>query len=205
MEIKNAKITNVSLTCSDHSVLTFYLTLEGGGWGVNVGSYVLGKNQCNYIEGSGKGMVALIKIMNVVGVEKWEDLKGKYVRIVDEGWGSTVTKIGNILEDKWFDLREFFSENEDDYIGRWALDERPPKEHEGKKEVWIVNWLIDVPKDTETIFENRESMYIAIEEIIQNCFPAPSDAYDDYIASKKCYKDKDFFNCSICLAKKGYI
>lgn len=200
MEIKNAKITNVSLTCSDYSVLTFYLTLEGGGWGVNVGGYVLGKNQCNYIEGSGKGMAALIKIMNVVGVEKWEDLKGKYVRIVDEGWGSTVTKIGNILEDKWFDLREFFSENEDDYIGRWALDEKPPKEYEGKKEVWIVNWLIDVPKDTETIFENRELMYIAVEEIIQN-----SAAYDDYIASKKCYKDKDFFNCGVCLAKKGYI
>ena len=35
-------------------------------------------------------------------------LKDKYIRVVDEGWGSPIKKIGNIIEDKWFDIDEFF-------------------------------------------------------------------------------------------------
>lgn len=52
-------------------------------------------------------MEAISKIL-VVGVDKWEDLPGKYIRIEYNGLGSTVTKIGNIIEEKWFDLKEFF-------------------------------------------------------------------------------------------------
>jgi hypothetical protein len=43
---------------------------------------------------------------------KWEDLKGKYIRIKDNGWGSTIDEIGNLMENKWFNLREFFSNKE---------------------------------------------------------------------------------------------
>lgn len=50
----------------------------------------------------------MMKIMDVVGVTNWEDLKGKYCRIKSDGWGSLVTTIGNILDDKWFDIGEFF-------------------------------------------------------------------------------------------------
>nr|DAF85767.1 MAG TPA: hypothetical protein [Siphoviridae sp. ctWT735] len=32
----------------------------------------------------------------------------KYIRFEDNGLGSTVTKIGNIIEEKWLDLEEFF-------------------------------------------------------------------------------------------------
>lgn len=52
----------------------------------------------------------MMNIMNVVGVHKWEDLKGKYCRIKTEGWGSTVSVIGNIIENKWFDMKKFFEE-----------------------------------------------------------------------------------------------
>lgn len=38
-----------------------------------------------------------------------EDLPGKYIRFEDNGFGSTVTKIGNIVNDKWFDMKNFFS------------------------------------------------------------------------------------------------
>lgn len=65
-----------------------------------------------------ESMEAISKILDVVGVTKWEDLPEKYIRFEDNGWGSTVTKIGNIIEDKWFDMREFFEkknkENEND-------------------------------------------------------------------------------------------
>ncbi len=110
-EIKNVKITNVSLTMADHGCLTFYLTLEGDGWGVNYGGYCIGfgfLGSDSFTAENGGGLVAMMKIMDTVSVEKWEDLKGKYIRIVNEGWGSSVKKIGNIIEDKWFDIDEFF-------------------------------------------------------------------------------------------------
>ena len=110
-EIKNVKITNVSLTMADHGCLTFYLTLEGDGWGVNYGGYCIGfgfLGSDSFTAENGSGLVAIMRIMDTVGVERWEDLKGKYIRIVNEGWGSSVKKIGNIIEDKWFDIDEFF-------------------------------------------------------------------------------------------------
>lgn len=120
-EIKNVKITNVSLTMADHGCLTFYLTLEGDGWGVSYGGYCIGLGflgSDSFTAKNGGGLVAIMKIMDTVGVERWEDLKGKYIRIVDEGWGSSVKKIGNIIEDKWFDIDEFFKnynkENDDE-------------------------------------------------------------------------------------------
>lgn len=120
-EIKNVKITNVSLTMADHGCLTFYLTLEGDGWGINYGGYCIGfgfLGSDSFTAENGSGLVAIMRIMDTVGVERWEDLKGKYIRIVDEGWGSSVKKIGNIIEDKWFDIDKFFKnynkENKDE-------------------------------------------------------------------------------------------
>ena len=54
-----------------------------------------------------------MKIMDTVGVERWEDLEGQYARIKTEGWGSRITCIGNILKNKWFDLKEFFAEKKE--------------------------------------------------------------------------------------------
>ena len=42
-EIHNVQIKNVSLSMADHGVLTSDLTLDGHGWGVCYGGYVLGK------------------------------------------------------------------------------------------------------------------------------------------------------------------
>ena len=49
-----------------------------------------------------------MNIMNVVGVERFNDMKGKYVRVAIKGLGSPVKIIGNIIEDKWFDPELFF-------------------------------------------------------------------------------------------------
>ena len=108
----NAKITNVSLTMADHGVLTFYLTLEMRGCGICYGGYVIGRGYLGAKEfrGSEKGLEALMRIMDTIGVERWEDLKGKYVRIEDVGLGGVIKKIGNIIEDKWFDVEEFFND-----------------------------------------------------------------------------------------------
>lgn len=110
-EIVNAKITDVSITMADHGCLTYWLSLEGGVWGCGYGGYCIGKGYLgseNFSAENGWGLEAMMHIMNVVGVHKWEDLKGKYCRVEKGRLCDPIDKIGNITEDKWFDQREFF-------------------------------------------------------------------------------------------------
>lgn len=111
-EIANAVITDVSLTMADHGYLTFNVHVNGGGWGCNIGGYGIGKGYLGAkdFEADGAGLEAMMRIMDTVGVDSWEKLKGKYIRVELNGLGSTVSKIGNILNDKWIDLREFFEQ-----------------------------------------------------------------------------------------------
>lgn len=115
-EIKNAQIESVRLTMADHGVLTSDLVLNGHGWGVCYGGYVLGKGYLGSkdFEGYGSGMEAIMRIMDTVGVEEYGQMKGKYVRVATKGLGSSVRIIGNILDDKWFDYESFFADKKDE-------------------------------------------------------------------------------------------
>jgi hypothetical protein len=111
MEIKNAKIVSTMLGREDHGIMTFMITVCFDSYGQGIGGYGLdyydrGAGQRVY---SAKGLEAISRIFDVVGVDKWEDLKGKYIRIKDNGLNSSIDEIGNLMEDKWFNLREFFS------------------------------------------------------------------------------------------------
>lgn len=110
-KIENAKITEVDLSMEDHGCLTLYMVLEGGCWGCCYGGYCLGKGDvgASEFEGSKKGLEYIMHIMNTVGVSKFQDLKGKYLRVATKGWGSNIKIIGNIMKDEWFDPEEFFS------------------------------------------------------------------------------------------------
>ena len=114
MEIRNGKITNVSLTMADHGVLTFYLTVEGGGIGFGYGGYCIGHGYlgAKNFKGSAKGVEAMMRIMDTIGVNAWEDLTGKYLRYEYDGLSSIITKIGHITENNWFDIKEFFAKEE---------------------------------------------------------------------------------------------
>lgn len=122
--IENAKINDVSISMADHGVLTFTIFVEGAGWLCGIGQYVNGVGYlgADYWKGNGSAIVAMMKIMDTVGVEKWEDLKGKFIRVESEGLSSSIHKIGNIIEDKWFDLKEFFKNTESEVP--YILDER---------------------------------------------------------------------------------
>lgn len=113
-KIINMKITNVSLSMADHGCLTFGLTLKGECFSVVYGGYCIGHGYlgADEFKGNQYGIECLMRIMDTVGVERWEDMKDKYVRIVDNGWGSTITTIGHIIEDKWFDIKDFFKNKE---------------------------------------------------------------------------------------------
>jgi hypothetical protein len=81
-EIVNMKITSTNLGLEDHGIMTFSLTLEGDGYFQSYGGYALD----NYESGAERrigtafGMECIKRIMETVGVEKWEDLRGKGVR-----------------------------------------------------------------------------------------------------------------------------
>ena len=112
--IRNARITSTMLGREDHGIMTFMIYIDAGNFSCGVGGFRL--DEFNMDSKTrvfrAKSMEAVSEILKVVGVDKWEDLPGKYIRFEDNGWGSTVTKIGNIIDDKWFDMKNFFAEGE---------------------------------------------------------------------------------------------
>ena len=109
-KILNAKIESVSL-CYQNDILTFYLGLKiQGGAGCCFGGYALDE----YDKAEGRrlpislGLECLEEIMKTVGVQSWENLRDKYIRVVSRGLGKSIEEIGNIMEDKWFNIEEFF-------------------------------------------------------------------------------------------------
>mgnify|MGYP004673123559 FL=1 len=108
--IKNARIMSTMLGREDHGIMTFMIHINADNFSCGVGGFCLDEYNRDIKKRifRAESMEAISKILDVVGVTKWEDLPGQYIRFEDNGWGSTITKIGNIIEDKWFDMREFF-------------------------------------------------------------------------------------------------
>lgn len=119
--IKNAIIESTMLGREDHGLMTFMIFIKFdkscscgiGGWALD--EYDKSTKTRVF---QATSMEVISKILEVVGVETWEDLPGKYIRFEDDGCGSTITKIGNIIEDKWFDIREFFTVKKGENNGR---------------------------------------------------------------------------------------
>lgn len=111
-EVKNAKINSTMLGMEDHGIMSFYLYLDYGGGGQGAGGYCLDKplkdEKNKFIKrvGTSAGLSVIMEILNTVGVTKWEDLKGKHIRV--RASFSKVEAIGHLLEDRWLDFEEFF-------------------------------------------------------------------------------------------------
>lgn len=114
METKNAIITSTMLGIEDHGVMLFYLYLDyGDGGHQGAGGYILDtpiKQGNTFLRrvGTAEGLSLIMKVLEVVGVRKWEDLKGKYVKVKSD-FGK-VHAIGNIIKDEWLDFEQFFKE-----------------------------------------------------------------------------------------------
>lgn len=104
-QTENARISGVRLGFDRDIFLSFWVTVEGKGWGQSIGGYVLAKK--GETEGFAKGFVAIANLLNVVGVESWEELRGQLIRVKDVGGpgSSTPPIIGNIIDDEWWDIR----------------------------------------------------------------------------------------------------
>ena len=118
-EIKNAQITSAMLGREDHGIMTFMIFVKfDKGTQCGIGGYALDSYDKNLKKRVFKenSMEVISKILDVVGVDEWDKLNGSYIRIKDNGWGSTIDEIGNLMEDKWFNIKEFFEtgKGEDD-------------------------------------------------------------------------------------------
>lgn len=115
---ENARITKQTISMADHGCLTFFVYLEARAWSAGYGGYNIAHGYLGADEFSaetGNGLEAMMRIMDVVGVERWEDLVGKYVRCKVESSGmGPVIEIGNIIKDKWFNIDEFFKKKREE-------------------------------------------------------------------------------------------
>ncbi len=109
METKNAVIESATITSDDHGCLSAWLHLDYGGTGQGFGGYAL------YVPKSFKHhdmqSVAghfIYRAMEIAGVTKWDDLKGKTIRVKAEHGG--VKEIGHIVKDDWFNPSEDFKD-----------------------------------------------------------------------------------------------
>ena len=149
MEIENCRITNVSISMADYCSLVFWVTVEGSGWGCSLGGFkiasgMLGAKTEDFKAETGNGLVAIMRIMDTVGVERWEDLVGKYCRVKADGLGSRITCIGNIIRDKWFDVGEFFKNYKDTIKPNVKGSKWKPLEGEGVYECKHCGNLVDI-------------------------------------------------------------
>lgn len=113
-KIENAKITSVDLSMEDHGCLTCDLVLDGSGWGCVYGGYCLGHGYLGAKEFKSFPHTGeyIMMIMDTIGVSRFNDMVGKYVRVATKGWGDSIKIIGNIIDDKWFDVTSFFEDFE---------------------------------------------------------------------------------------------
>lgn len=104
IEIKKATITGTMLGYEDHGLLSSMVYLKYGAGAQGFGGYSLGDD----VGGINFAGAYIGRLLKTVGVEKWEDLRGKNVRV--KASHDKVHAIGHILEDRWFSPAELAKE-----------------------------------------------------------------------------------------------
>lgn len=103
MEIKNAIIESASINDGDRGLLTAYLHLRYEVCGQSFGGYslYLSKSYTHHKIDMGFAGHFIFRCMEIGGVSKWEDLKGKTIRVKAEH--SKIHAIGHIINEDWFE------------------------------------------------------------------------------------------------------
>ena len=108
-KIENAQIIKVNL-CMDN-YLTLQIALQGYKWYHTCESYIMGyrRTETKYFDTADRSAEYIMKIMDTIGTYSLNEMKGKYVRVArKENEDQVPIRIlGNIIDDKWIDIRKF--------------------------------------------------------------------------------------------------
>lgn len=143
-KIINMVIEKADISMENYGVAVLQMGLKGSGYGCTYGGYVLGIGYlgAKYFDGSNAGMESILRIMDVVGVESFADIKGKYIRAATTGCGKSVKIIGNILEDRWFDIKSFYDDkNSENILAKrdWIPYSKEPPKYSGEYIVTVMD------------------------------------------------------------------
>ena len=109
---QNAIITKAILEIEEPGFLSCWLTLDKGGTSQGFGGYVLFKEGVYDKDSKNHAGVFIWEILKIAGVERWEDLAGKTIRVryKTDSWSETIHSIGHIVKDIWFCPKEVFGD-----------------------------------------------------------------------------------------------
>lgn len=98
---KNAIIESVRIGFEDRGFLDCWLSLDYGGSGQGFGGFTLylPKTWAHHNINSPAGHF-IFRCMEVAGVVRWDDMKGKAIRVRSNHSG--ICAIGHIIKDDWF-------------------------------------------------------------------------------------------------------
>ena len=121
-KIENAKIDSTFLGINDHGIFDAWLHMSGDGWGCGFGGYSLDgpikiDGKFSHREDT-EGIVGeyVRQVLETVGVDSWEKLKGQHIRVKTEGLGGGILAIGNLIKDKWFEPKAWFAERNEEPV-----------------------------------------------------------------------------------------
>jgi hypothetical protein len=114
-EIKNAIIDRLSLDTGDRGLLTAWLHLDyGDGCHQGFGGFTLylPKSYTHFTEKGDFAGHFIFRCMEIAGVDAWDKIKGKSIRVKYEdgqGFNRSIKAIGHITKDDWFCPSEDFA------------------------------------------------------------------------------------------------
>ena len=122
-QFQNAEVSSIDTIIADDGTLRTYLVLSGNGWRINYGGYAVGITNPSMTEfqAAAKGTELILRLLTLIGARSTSELIGKYVRVAVVPEIGEVKIIGNIVEDKWFDIDDFFKPEE-------VIEDKPAEE-----------------------------------------------------------------------------
>lgn len=105
--IENLKIDYATLGFEDHEIFIFSIGLQGDGYHIGYG-YALDTYNGKERVGTQLGCQMIMDLLKTLEINRWEDLKGTYVRAEFEN-RNKISRIGHLIKNKWFCVNDYFN------------------------------------------------------------------------------------------------
>lgn len=104
MDVKNAVIESAEIRREDRNILSAWVFLDYGGTGQGFGGYALylPKSFAHHSVNGPAGHF-IFRVMEIAGVDSWDKLKGRTIRVRSDSDSDQIRAIGHIIKDDWFD------------------------------------------------------------------------------------------------------